>query len=93
VIADHAARRSARGGAPHLCGEPEQQERATMATRDQTPPPGQQPAQPDQAGKSTGQMDEQDEAVAESFPASDPPARSGIIGPLRRPDQRSRDER
>ena len=61
-----------------------------MAARDQTTPPG-QPAAPRDQGEPAEQPDEQDdaqdEAVEESFPASDPPAASGIIGPGRRPER------
>lgn len=55
-----------------------------MAARDQTTPAGQPPASRDQ-GEPAEQPDEQDETVAESFPASDPPSSTGIIGPRRKP--------
>ena len=60
-----------------------------MAARDQNPA-ARPPKQPDRSGDPAEQAEAQDEAVAESFPASDPPARSGITGPGRQPERRSR---
>jgi hypothetical protein len=59
-----------------------------MAERDQRPPAKPRPSKPRASDQPAEQMDAQDEAVAESFPASDPPARSGIIGPRRKPRSR-----
>jgi hypothetical protein len=57
-----------------------------MAANNQHPRPA--PAPPRPAPASPGEGDESyDETVAETFPASDPPASTGITGPRRRKDQ------
>lgn len=59
-----------------------------MAAHDQTPPAERRPTKPEPDGEPAEQQDEQDQTVAESFPASDPPASTGIIGPRRKPGSR-----
>ena len=58
-----------------------------MGPRDKTPPDERD------GGTAVEQQQSYDDAVADSFPASDPPASSGITGPGREPDEERHDEK